>query len=211
MSGDGKHRSPDERLAELLRRVLEEGLDPASKEALHMLRDDDVAGSISRSQAVIDLLDRSAREQRADFADAGAVDARHAAQVRRFVAERTASGRKRDSLLFAGAALAAAAGLVLWLAPWRGADAPAGPEIHLGGGIDVRVDATGLAWDLAPAQGGWFVVVVRDAAGNELARSPQLFASAWPIAAEQRAAWPADATYEIEVRDGTGQLEKTLR
>ena len=49
MSGDGMHREHDERLAELLRRVLDEGLDPASEEALDMIEDDDVAGSISRS------------------------------------------------------------------------------------------------------------------------------------------------------------------
>jgi len=217
MNRDDMQRAHDERLAELLRRVLEEELDLASEEALDMIEDQDedqdIADSIARSQAVIGLLDRSAREQRADLAGshAGAVDPRHAAQVRRFVAERSALGRRRGSLVLVGAALAAAAALALWLAPWRGADAPAGPEVHLGGGVDVRVDAAGVAWDVAPAAGGWFVVVVRDAAGDELARSPQLFAPVWPIDAAQRAAWPADATFEIEVRDGTGRLETTLR
>jgi hypothetical protein len=216
MSSDGKQREHDERLAELLRRVLEEGLDPASREALDMIEDNDteggdVEGSVARSQAVIGLLDRSAGEQRADLAGARAVDPRHAAQVRRFVAERTGHGRRSGSLVLVVAALAAAAGFALWLAPWRGADAPAGPEVHLGSGVDVRADANGLAWELAPAPGGWFVVVVRDGAGNELARSPQLFAPVWPLPAAERAAWPADATFEIEVRDGTGQLETTLR
>jgi hypothetical protein len=202
----------DERLAELLRRVLDEGLDPASKEALDMVENEDVAGSIARSQAVIGLLDRSALEQRADLAGARDVEPQHAAAVRRFVAERSAPRRTRGTLWFAGVGLAAAAALVLWLAPWRAADAPSGPEVHLGGGTgQVRVDAGGIAWDLAPSSGGWFVVVVRDAAGNEVARSPALFESAWPLAAGQRADWPAEATFEVEVRDGTGRLEATLR
>lgn len=202
----------DERLAELLRRVLEEGLDPASKEALDMIENDDVENTIARSQAVIGLLERSAREQRADLAGARAVEPRHAAAVRRFVAERSAPRRTRGALLLFGTGLAAAAALVLWLAPWRAADTTAGPEVHLGGGSgSVRVDADGVAWDFTPSPGGWFVVVVRDAAGTEFARSPELFEATWPIAAEQRAAWPADATIEVEVRDGTGRLESTLR
>lgn len=210
MSADDMRREHDERLADLLRRVLEEGLDPASEEALHMVEDDDVSGSIARSQAVIGLLDRSGREQRADLA-ATALEPRHAAQVRRFVADRTASAPRRGLRLLTAAALAAAAGLALWLVPWGGSPTPVDPGLHLGGGVDVRVDERGLDWDLEPQRGGWFVVIVRDGAGDELARSPQLFDSSWSIPAEQRADWPADASFEIEVRDGTGQIEASLR
>lgn len=211
MSGADAQRERDERLAEVLRRVVEEGLDPASMEAQSMIEDEDFAGSIARSQAVIGLLDRSACEQRADVSAARAVEPRHAAAVRRFVAEQTGVPRRRGSLLLSGAGLAAAAALVLWLAPWRAADAPGAPEIHLGGGARVQMDASGLTWDHAPSSGGWFVVVVRDAAGTEIQRSPVLFEAAWPVPADQRAAWPADATIEVEVRDGTGRLEDTLR
>ncbi|HUP23476.1 MAG TPA: hypothetical protein VNB06_11110 [Thermoanaerobaculia bacterium] len=197
----------DERLAELLRRVLEEDLDPASEEALHMDEDDDIAGSLARSEAVIGLLERSASEQRADLA-AGELDPRHAAQVRRFVDERVSP---RRTPWFALAGLAAAAALVVWIAPWGGNDAPTAPELHLGADGAVRLDADGLRWEHDLPAGGWYEVVVFDAQGVELERSDELGRAFWPIDTALRAAWPTDATFEVEVLDGTGRLETTLR
>jgi len=210
MSAQGERPERDERLAELLRRVLEDGLDPASEEASMMVEDDDVAGSLARSEAVIGLLERSAREQRADLA-AGRLEPRHAARVRRFVVEQT---RPRRTPWLAVAGLAAAAALVVWMGPWRAGDAPADPkgaELLLGGSGSLRLEADGLRWSHALAPGGWYVVVVRDAAGLEVDRSAELDAAFWPVDAARRAAWPTDATFEVEVYDGTGRGGTFLR
>lgn len=202
----------DERLAELLRRVLEEGLDPASEEALNMFEDDDIAGSLARSQAVIGLLDRSADAQRADLA-AVPVDPRHEAQVRRFVHERVAPRRRPVLQLVGIVALAAAAVFALWILPWGGPDTPARPgsEVTLGADGDVRLEADGVHWTYELPTGGWFEVVVRDATGAAVDRSGELTQPWWPVGDAQRATWPADATIEVEVVDGTGRSGTLLR
>jgi len=196
------HTQEDERLADVLRRILEEGLDPTSHEAQSLHE------GIARSQAVIGLLERSGRVQRADLsADAGELDPRHAGQVRDFVLARTARPAivRRPWVLALVSALAAA--LLIWMGPLRSAAPTGGDEIHLGSTVAVELTADGLTIDYALAQGGHFEVVARDAAGETLASSGELYAPLWPLTAEQRAAWPADVTFEVSVFDGTGARE----
>lgn len=220
MSTTDPQEPTDERFAELLRRVLEEGLDPSSAEARGLFEEDmhdeqDIEERLAGSQAVIGLLERSARQERSDLgAAAGTTEAHHAQLVRSFVAARRAPSRSRSRWILAAAGLAAAAALLVWLGPERTSRRPAGPEIHLGGEFDLHATPEGLAWTYTLSPGGWFDVVARDAAdasSAELARATRLEQPFWPISAAQRAGWPATVELEITARDGTGGIESVQR
>jgi hypothetical protein len=211
MSAQDDARTTDEQFAELLQRVIEEGLDPGSQEARHMIDEDmDSEGRIEEAQAVIGILQRSARQERADLqASSKAADGRSETLVREFVAARLSPRAPARHWRWMAAVAAVAAGLLAWLLVVQGDRPASSPEIHLGGELSVILDDQGLRWDFALSPGGWFTASVRDpeAPGTALATSPRLFAPSWPIDPAVRAQWPAVVDVELLVYDGTGAIE----
>lgn len=217
----------DDRHAEWLRRVLEEGLDPGSAEARQMTGNlDGFEDEVDGARRVVALLERSGSAQREELAALEGVDAERSRElVREFLERREAGGAGRGGLRLVprwlGPLAAAAALLLAWLGWSLRTPEEAPREIRMGASIALEAPLEGGAdlaefrWSYELASGGWFTLVVRDpskpALESELARKANLTEPRWRPTPAEVAGWPQEIAWEVLAHDGTGRVEASAQ